>query len=128
MAWLLHNYFLPTINPITNSQQASNSVRPLLPMLKFYKNTMKVVTRDASLVSQYKPKLVNIMREIERWIAETKVAANISSGEIGWIGHRSIDTSSLDIDVKETWALDKFCDELGERGMLVPLSKKWAYS
>ncbi|KAH9486690.1 Pre-rRNA-processing protein las1 [Psilocybe cubensis] len=124
MAWLLHNYFLPTINPLTNALHSSSTVRPLSPMLKMYRNTMKVVTRDASLVSQYKSKLVNLMRDIERWIAETKVVANISSAEFGWIGHSSVDSIPLDEDVKEVWALEKFCDALAEKGMLVPLSRK----
>ncbi|KDR85290.1 hypothetical protein GALMADRAFT_234064 [Galerina marginata CBS 339.88] len=121
LSWLLYNYFLPTINPISGTQQVTNPFRPLKPILKLYKNTMKAITRDASLVPQYKPKLVNILRDLERWIAETKVASNILVGEIDWTPPRSFEA---DADTKEIWALERFCDGLAETGMLVPLSKK----
>jgi len=119
MAWLLHNYYLPTLNPAGNvqDQDAAEPIRPLLPMLKFYKGTMKTITRDVSLMSQFKSRLVNVLRDLERWIAECKVAANVAAGEISW---------STESDAKDVWALESFCDGLAIKGMLVPLSKKWA--
>jgi len=65
---------------------------------------------------------------LERWISEAKLAANISSGELGWAnGYSPEATKSEDeADAKEIWALEKFCDGLAEKGMLVPLSKRYA--
>ncbi|KAF9569854.1 Las1-domain-containing protein [Agrocybe pediades] len=126
LAWLLHNYFLPIINPVLNPQQIATPLRPLSPMLKLYKNTIKTITRDVSLASQYKPKLVAILRDLERWISEARVAANISSGELGWSNGYSAEPTKTEeeADVKEIWALERFCDALADKGMLVPLSKK----
>ncbi|KAF8973866.1 Las1-like-domain-containing protein [Flammula alnicola] len=123
MLWLLNNYFLPTLNPVSTAQQMSTPIRPLTPMLKLYRNTMKTVTRDVSLMTQYRPRLVNILRDLERWIAESKLVANVAAGEVGWT-IQSLDGTATDIDAKETWALERFCDGLAEKGMLVPLSKK----
>ncbi|KAJ3513123.1 hypothetical protein NLJ89_g3127 [Agrocybe chaxingu] len=122
MSWLLHNYYLPTLNPVsTRPTTSAPPLRPLTPMLKFYKNTMKTITRDVSLVSQSKPKIVSILRDLERWIAECRVATNVAVGEVSWYAGQ---TDRTDIDAKETWALERFCDGLAEKGMLVPLSKK----
>ncbi|KAF8203715.1 Las1-like-domain-containing protein [Pholiota molesta] len=81
MAWLLHNYFLPILNPVSAQQIITAPIRPLAPILKVYKNTMKIMTRDVSLVNQYKPRILNILRDIERWISEAKVAANANAGD-----------------------------------------------
>ncbi|CAA7259974.1 unnamed protein product [Cyclocybe aegerita] len=122
MSWLLHNYYLPILNPVsTRLTTSAPPLRPLAPMLKFYKNTMKSITRDVSLMSQLKPKIVGILRDLERWIAECRVTANVAVGEVGWYAGQ---TDGADTDAKETWALERFCDGLAEKGMLVPLSKK----
>ncbi|KAF9475637.1 Las1-domain-containing protein [Pholiota conissans] len=122
MAWLLHNYYLPTLNPVI-AHQALTPLRPLAPMLKLYKSTMKIVTRDVSLVAQYKPRIINILRDIERWISEAKVAAISSTADLEYAPTQSFD-DNVDGDVKEIWALERFSDCLMEKGMLVPLSKK----
>jgi ribosomal biogenesis protein LAS1 len=130
MSWLLYNYFLPTLSPSSSSSQvaasAASGVRPLPPVLKVYKNTMKTITRDVSLAKEHKPRLVALMRDLERWIAENKVAANavnIVSGDadsdIDWTTDASVSG-----DAKEIWALEQFVNVLAERGMLVPVSKK----
>jgi ribosomal biogenesis protein LAS1 len=65
------------------------------------------------------------MKDVERWIAEAKVAANIAAGNLGW--EHSTSGSVLDsgeLDAKERWALEQLCDALLEKGALVPLSKK----
>lgn len=82
---------------------------------------MKIITRDVSLVPQHRSKLVTVLRDLERWIAECKVAANVAFGEVGWTS----ESGTLEADVKERWALERFCDGLAERGMLVPLSKRF---
>ncbi|PPQ64754.1 hypothetical protein CVT26_002698 [Gymnopilus dilepis] len=116
LSWLLQNYFLPILNPVSNSLQSLPALRPLMPLLKLYKSTMKTVTKDLSLHSRYRPKIVAILRDIERWISEAKVSANIVAG----------DPDGSDVDFKEIWALERFCEGLIEKGMLVPLSKKCA--
>jgi len=118
MSWLLHNYFLPTLNPSTippAAQVQLTPLRPLAPILKQYRRILKIITRDASLQPHYKAEVRSIQREVERWVSEAKVAAEVVSGGLGW------DTSD---DLKEKSALDKLCDELIEKGILVPLSKK----
>ncbi|KAF5377178.1 hypothetical protein D9615_006336 [Tricholomella constricta] len=124
MVWLLHNYFLPTINPST-APDSSAPLRPLEPILKQYKNLRKITTRDASLLTQYKPAVLSIMKDIERWIAEARVAANMATRELGWEANASeAILDSGEIDPKERWALERLCDALLQKGGLVPLSKK----
>ena len=115
MTWLLHNYFLPIISPPINNPEVS--LRPLTPYLIEYKNAMKIMIRDVSLASQQKHKVIALIRDIERWIAESKVAANVA--EESWTQFQS--------DPKDIWAMEKFCDQLSEKGRLVPLSKKLVY-
>lgn len=87
---------------------------------------MKIVSRDASLASRHKQELTALMKDIERWLAEAGVAANVSFGEVGWDNSASPASGALtEQDLKERWALDQLCDELLEKGALVPLSKKW---
>ncbi|KAJ6519442.1 Las1-like-domain-containing protein [Mycena sanguinolenta] len=119
MTWLLHNYFLPTINPSTVAAPQSPSLRPLAPVLKQYKSLRKIVTRDASLKSQYQQEIKTVFRDVERWIAEATVSANVAVGELGWSASGKGDQSA-----KERWALERLCDALMEKGILVPLSKK----
>ncbi|TFK36790.1 Las1-like-domain-containing protein [Crucibulum laeve] len=125
MLWILHNYFLPTINPSVRSQSQPVPLRPLAPILRHYKSLLKAVTRDTSLRTQYKPQISTVLKDIERWIAEATVSANVSDGNIGWNSGGSIDNApERDQDPKERWALEVLCDGLLEKGMLVPLSKK----
>lgn len=122
MSWLLHNYFLPTLNPSTIPQASQiqlTPLRPLAPILKQYRRILKIVTRDASLQTQYKAEIRSIQREVERWISEAKVAAEVDSGGLGW---------DVGDDSKEKPALEQLCDELMEKGILVPLSKKFVFS
>ncbi|KAF8167817.1 Las1-like-domain-containing protein [Crassisporium funariophilum] len=122
LIWLLHNYFLPTLNPPPIQQENLAALRPLAPTLTAYKNTMKTITRDVSLVSRYKPQFIFLLRDLERWIAESKITANVAIGEVGWADNKLL--AITDSDLKETWALGKFCEGLAEKGMLVPLGKK----
>jgi ribosomal biogenesis protein LAS1 len=91
---------------------------------------MKTITRDASLRNQYKKEVNIIIRDIERWISETKVAASIIAGEVEWdagelAGREQKGQRDDIIDFREKWALERFCDALLEKGGLVPLSKKY---
>lgn len=129
LSWLLHNYFLPTISPQSDSSSLAPPLRPLKPILKQYKECMKIVSRDASLASKHKHELTAFMKDIERWLAEAAVAANISFGEVGWDSSAGSSNSQSpdslsEQEFKERWALDRLCDELLEKGALVPLSKK----
>ncbi|KAM5532761.1 hypothetical protein V8D89_013558 [Ganoderma adspersum] len=121
MVWLLNNYFLPTLNPAAPSGGPAPPLRPLAPLLKQYKTIMKATTRDATLHVQYRGEITKIMREVERWIAEAKVASASATGGVSWEdGQEDGDEE----DVQEKWALDRLADVLVEKGMLVPLSKK----
>jgi ribosomal biogenesis protein LAS1 len=133
MAWLLQNYFLPILNPVPNDPPILTPVRHLVPSLKLYKNTMKTVIRDKSLMTQHKPRLRMILRDLEKWIAESRVGADIATGESRWQtnhwseGHTTDDVRS-EGNLKELWVLEQFCQALAEKGMLVPLSKKFEKS
>ncbi|KAF9243749.1 Las1-like-domain-containing protein [Melanogaster broomeanus] len=112
LSWLLHNYFHPTLNPSAPAPTAASPLRPVAPLLKSYKLLMKIVTRDASLRKQRQDEIGAVMRDIERWIAEAKVSADLAVDALGWG------------DVKEKWALEILSDVLLEKGVIVPLSKK----
>ncbi|CAL1696175.1 unnamed protein product [Somion occarium] len=123
MAWLLNNYWLPTLNPSAPSTVPARPLRPLDPLLKQYKDLLKAVTRDASLRTHYQPEINKVVREIERWTSEAKVAANLALGTFDWdVGDESLDLDQE--DVREKWALDRLCDVLLAKGILVPQSKK----
>ncbi|KAG6891404.1 hypothetical protein C0992_007628 [Termitomyces sp. T32_za158] len=121
MSWLFHNYFLPMISPITLPESGVN-LRPLEPALKRYKRLLKITLRDASLKTRYKGEILSVLKDIERWIAEAQVAGNEVAREIGW--EIEVSLGSRQVDPKERWALEKLCDALLEKGVLVPLSKK----
>ncbi|KAI0358997.1 Las1-domain-containing protein [Trametes cingulata] len=121
MTWLLHNYFLPTLNPSAPSSAPAQPLRPLSPLLKQYKTLMKATTRDATLRVQYRAEITKLTREIERWIAEAKVASASAMGGVGW---EDTPEDGDEEDVREKWALDQFAEALVQKGMLVPLSKK----
>lgn len=123
MTWLLNNYWLPTLNPSAQSTTPTPALRPVEPLFRRYKTLLKAVTRDASLRTTYQPEIMKVIREIERWIAEAKVTANLSIDELDWdTGAENSDPDQE--DVPEKWALDRLCDELLAKGALVPLSKK----
>ena len=122
LAWLLQNYFLPTLNPTTPnpSQLERPSLRPLSPLLKQYKAFAKATARDASLTVKYKHDMARVLRDVERWVAEAKVAAPV--GATAW---DDIDGEEGDeVDAREGWALERLAEALLERGALVPVSKK----
>ncbi|KAG1757964.1 Las1-like-domain-containing protein [Suillus lakei] len=123
MTWLLHNYFLPTINPSAPSRPSTATpLRPVAPLLKQYKTLLKLVTRDASLRKQNQPDIDAIMRDIERWLAEAKLAADFAADAYGW---DTIDGNDVEQeDPREKWALGRLCDALIEKGALVSLSQK----
>ena len=123
MNWLLQNYFLPSINPSLPQPSQAQPLRPVTPLLKQYKNLLKITTRDASLRTQYKTDITRVLRDIERWVAEAKVAADVSAATIEW----DIDSSegSSEEDGREQWALERFCEALLEKGGLIPVSKKY---
>lgn len=126
MTWLLHNYFLPIISPPPSNPEEVVPLRPLTPSLIEYKKAMKVIIRDVSLASQQKHKVIALIRDLERWIAESRVAAN-SIVEDSWTHIQFSGSPMTASDSKEIWALEKFCDKLSEQGGLVPLSKKFVY-
>ncbi|KAF7971829.1 hypothetical protein HWV62_19837 [Athelia sp. TMB] len=115
MAWLLHNYFLPTLNPSASTQAPAAQLPSLSPLLKQYKTLLKITTRDTSVHEKYEADILSVQRSIQRWIAQAKVAAGTSAGALAW---------EEDEDPKEKWALERLSDALLEKGALVPLSKK----
>ena len=124
MAWLLHNYFIPALNPSAPSKIKAPPLRPILPLLTQYKALLKTTTRDASLRTQYKAEVAQVLRELERWVAEARVAADVSAATLEW---DTTDIEGAEVeDSRERWALEKLCDALLEKGGLVPLSKKCA--
>src|SRR6266481_8851438 len=114
MSWLQRNYFLPTISPENQPPDASTPLSSVSPLLTQYKRLLKITTRDASLKSRSKPELTRILREVEDWIMEAKVAATMVS-----FGTQEGE------DEKEQWALERLCDALAGRGGLVPVSKRF---
>lgn len=153
LTWLLHNYFLPTLNPSSAQVQAhSASIRPVEPLLRRYKNLLKTVSRDASLRARHAADIAGVLREIERWLAEARLSAAVHSHSHV---HASEFTSSLSYrgrhaagepvvvavvdngededggdgddeepEPREAWALDRLCDALLVKGALVPISRK----
>ncbi|KAK0465236.1 Las1-like-domain-containing protein [Desarmillaria tabescens] len=118
MTWLLHNYWLPTVNPYT-APIPQTTLRSIVLVLKEYKMLLKETIRDESLKNRNKLAISNVLKDVERWIAEAKVAANVSIGDLGWEN-----VSANNQDTKERFALEKLSDEMLARGILVPLSKK----
>ncbi|KAG1749642.1 Las1-like-domain-containing protein [Suillus paluster] len=114
LTWLLHNYFLPTINPSAPRVRTATPLRLVAPLLKQYKTLLKLVTRDASLRKQYQPDIDALMRDVERWLAEAKLAADFAADAYGW---DTIDGNDIEQeDAREKWALERLCDALVEKG------------
>ncbi|KAI0320440.1 Las1-like-domain-containing protein [Amylostereum chailletii] len=117
MDWLLHNYLLPTLNPAGSSNQHIAPLRPIAPLLAQYKFLMKAVTKDTTLLSHYQADINKVLRDVERWVAEARVDVDVSTGEFGWTGQDSGND-------EEAWALEQLSEELIQRGVLVPVSRK----
>ena len=115
------------------------------PLLGRYKSLLKTVSRDASLRARHAGDVSGALREIERWLAEARVAAHTHTSEFAsWLPYREHrrageedesavaaqgedDDDDDDDDMPEpteAWALDKLCDALLVKGALVPLSRK----
>ncbi|OAX43619.1 Las1-domain-containing protein [Rhizopogon vinicolor AM-OR11-026] len=123
LTWLLHNYFYPTINPSAPRLNTPTPLRPVTPLLKHYKTLLKLIMRDASLRKQYQPDVDAVLRDIERWLAEAKVAADFAADAYGW--DTAIDSNDIEQeDPRERWALERLCDAIVEKGALVSLSQK----
>lgn len=128
MSWLLHNYFLPQLRPTAEaSLRKEPTLRPLTPLLKEYKAFLKTTTRDGSLRKEYAPRITAVLRDVERWVAEAKIAANIEGSVIlGWsAAGDDKDVQEEESDVREKWALERLADTLLERGALIPVAKKY---
>ncbi|KAI0252650.1 Las1-like-domain-containing protein [Lactifluus subvellereus] len=133
LSWLLHNYFLPTLNPALARALPRPSIRPLDPLLRQYKSLLKVVSRDASLRARHEADISGVLREIERWVAEARVAADAATSEFACrprdgygqaAAGESAGTEDDEPEPRETWALDRLCEALLARGVLVPVSRK----
>lgn len=83
---------------------------------------MKTVTRDGSLRKHYQDRVDSVMRDIQRWITEVKVSAELAGNPLGW-GFNDHSTATR-VDIKEKWALEIICNALLERGAIVPVSKR----
>lgn len=124
MTWLLHNYFIPALNPSSApTVKTTPELRPLSPLITEYKNLLKLTTRDASLRTQYKPEITKVLRDIERWVAEAKLAADVTAATLDWDDHEADEDGEAE-DSRERWALFRLCDYLLEKGGLIPVSKK----
>ena len=117
MSWLLRNYFLPTISPVNQSLNAGVTLSPLSPVLAQYKQLLKTTTRDVSLKSRFKPELARILRDVEHWILDAKVAASMVEMDI--------ETQQDEEYEKDRCALEPLCDGLIGPGGLVPTSKRF---
>jgi ribosomal biogenesis protein LAS1 len=153
LSWLLQNYFLPTLHPGVLAPTAagaaasspSTMTRPVGPLLRRYKSLLKTVSRDASLRAWHGADISGALREIERWLAEARVAAHTHASEFAsWLPYRDCGRAAVQMDdgerddegdededevlePTEAWALDRFCDALLEKGALVPISRKSVY-
>ena len=117
------------LHPSSVEPEQRQPLRSAAPLLKKYSVLMKVVTRDASLKQKHQPEIDSVLRDVERWIAEAKTAVDISSGNLGWEGiefDHSAESSTQ--ATKERLALEALCDNLMEKGALVPLAKKCVVS
>jgi ribosomal biogenesis protein LAS1 len=132
MAWLYANYFLPLLAPASVGPSATASrapLRPLDPLLKTFKTLQKKLVRDASLRKTLAPDIARTLRDVERWVAEARIDAAVVDGVgLDLVPDRGgEETDDADIDPQERWALERLCDALLERGVLVPQSKKYAF-
>ena len=118
----------------------------MAPLLRRYKSLLKTVSRDASLRTRHAADISAALREIERWLAEARVAAHTHASEFAsWLPYyrerrrageedesavaatQVEDNNEEEEDMPEpteAWALDRLCDALLVKGALVPLSRK----
>jgi ribosomal biogenesis protein LAS1 len=102
-----------------------------------YKNLLKIVSRDASLRPRHEADISSVLREIERWVSEARVAASAAANEFAWESRDGYelaaatggstgraDGGSDEPEPREIWALDRLCEALLTRGVLVPISRK----
>ncbi|KAH9060829.1 Las1-domain-containing protein [Lactarius vividus] len=128
LTWLLHNYFRPTLDPTFAhaAPQIRHSLRPVEPLLRRYKGLLKSLVRDDGAARRYNADVRAVLRELERWLLEARIAATSAPStneNEGWWHARADDDGGGD-EPRETWALDRLCDALLARGALVPLSRK----
>lgn len=120
---------MPELHPSSPAEleRGRRPLRSAAPLLKQYSVLMKIVTRDASLKQEYQQEIDGVLREIERWIAEGKAAVDISSGNLGWEGVEWADSTIISEQAtKEKLVLEALCENLMEKGALVPLAKRYA--
>ena len=116
---------MPELHPSSVEPDRRQLLQSATPLLKKYSVLMKIVTRDASLRQEHQPEIDSVLRDIERWIAEAKAAVDISNGNLGWEGIEFDDSAVNSTQAtKERLALEALCDNLMEKGALVPLAKK----
>ena len=104
------------------------------PLLARYKSLLKTVTRDASLRTRHAADISSVLREIERWLAEARVAAVAPHthaykpvAAVSALAAAVVDGDDRDdeeLEPREAWALDRLCDALLVRGAIVPVSRK----
>ncbi|KAI9445484.1 Las1-domain-containing protein [Lactarius indigo] len=125
LSWLLHNYFRPTLDPVLAhvSPQIRHHLRPADPLLRRYKGLLKSLARnDDGAALRHNADVRAVLREIERWLAEARIAAHpTNENEFGGGWWHAYDDGD---DPREAWALDRLCEALLARGALVPLSRK----
>ncbi|KAG8884687.1 rRNA-processing protein las1 [Tulasnella sp. 332] len=119
LAWLLRNYFIPTIHPTPSVEVQPTMVLPsFAPLLQEYKALMKLQANDSSLIHRQRDNLNRILRNMERWINETKLALR------GSFGFQGIDEGNNVEEQSEGLALDYLCDNMLVKGGLFRVSKK----
>ncbi|KAH9043781.1 Las1-domain-containing protein [Lactarius pseudohatsudake] len=128
LAWLLHNYFRPTLDPTLAhaAPQIRHRLRPAEPLLRRYKGLLKSRARDDDAARRDNADVRAVLRELERWLAEARIAgasAQSTNENEGWWHARADDDGDGD-EPREAWALDRLCEALLARGALVPLSRK----
>lgn len=84
-----------------------------------YKALMKLQTNDSSLISRQQADLNRILRNVERWISETKLALAGSAFDFDGPGEGSDGE-----DWREALVMDHLCDSFLVKGGLLRVSKK----
>lgn len=101
-------------------------LRPAEPLLGQYKSLLKksLAHRDDDDASRNEADVRVVLRDIERWLAEARVAADTQpTTTTNEFMRLDFDDDDFD-DPTEAWALDRLCEALLARGALVPLSRK----
>lgn len=119
MSWLLHNYFLPTLSPLSQPTRPIVPLSPISPLMTQYKQLMKSITRDVSLKSRSGTELNKTLRAFDNWVSEAKVAASMVTFDV--------ESNVEEEEARERWAIEQVCDALIGRGGLVPVSKRFVF-